>query len=538
MARLEKQINDWVSNNLISRDQAEGIRQFEAKSPGSSWVLYSFLILGATISGIGVISLIASNWDTIPDAVKLGADFLLLIGLTVGIHHAWRQKKFIQYEVLLVSFLFLCLASIGLISQIYHTGGKLYQALMLWSLITAGIPIISQKTFGPFLWVSGFIIALICTVSTAPLLEPLYKYNNAAVYMAVPLLSAVLAMLSKKVFGEIGLTRAFIGWILIGTIMALVVSEIGFYGYRHLDFAKAGFPAYLPGYILGVIAALGVWFSSGSTRPQKILLIVFLVFYFLPFHLRYMIKDPGNILAFCTIINLSLLAIFLASLKQRKLFQFLLFMVGVRFLILYFQAFGGLAMTGFGLIMSGVLIISMVVYWNKYRVQFGHVVGRTFKMNRSRITVITALLVPIIALGILTGYKHYKVTVGTEVILPIEGYDPRDLLSGHYLTYRVNYGAKNICEQSKSNQYTGYVCLEPKHFTYFKPESCQIMIKGTCNGTRFKAGIERFYIPEDQAVKLDKDVRSKKGSIVLSVTPDGHAQIKDLLIDGKPWNAK
>lgn len=160
-------------------------------------------------------------------------------------------------------------------------------------------------------------------------------------------------------------------------------------------------------------------------------------------------------------------------------------------------------------------------------------------MNQSRITLIAALLVPIVALGVLTGYKHYRVTIGTEVILPIEGYDPRDLLSGHYLTYRVNYGAKNICEQSKSNQYTvGYVCLQPKHFTYFKPKSCQIMIKGTCNGTRFKAGIERFYIPEDQAVKLDKDVRSKKGSIVLSVTPDGHAQIKDLLIDGKPWNAK
>jgi uncharacterized membrane-anchored protein len=160
-------------------------------------------------------------------------------------------------------------------------------------------------------------------------------------------------------------------------------------------------------------------------------------------------------------------------------------------------------------------------------------------MNRSRILLIVALVFPIIALGILTGYKHYKVTVGTEVILPIEGYDPRDLLSGHYLTYRVNYGAKNICEQSKAIKHSvGYVCLQPKHFTYFKPETCQLMIKGNCSGSQFKAGIERFYIPENQASKLDKDVRSKKGSIVLSVTPDGHAQIKDLLINGKSWKSK
>lgn len=160
-------------------------------------------------------------------------------------------------------------------------------------------------------------------------------------------------------------------------------------------------------------------------------------------------------------------------------------------------------------------------------------------MNRSKTVLISALLIPIVALGILTGYKHYKVTVGTKVTLPIEGYDPRDLLSGHYLTYRVNYGVKNICEQSgKINYSDGYVCLEPKHFSYLKPESCGIMIKGTCNRSRFEAGIERFYIPENQADQLDEDVRSRKGSIVLSVTPDGNAQIKNFLIDGKPWNDK
>ena len=160
-------------------------------------------------------------------------------------------------------------------------------------------------------------------------------------------------------------------------------------------------------------------------------------------------------------------------------------------------------------------------------------------MNRSKTVLLSALLFPIVALGILTGYKHYKVTAGIEVTLPIEGYDPRDLLSGHYLTYRVNYETRNVCEQSQRANYSeGYICLDPRHFSYLKPESCELMIKGTCSGSRFKAGIERFYIPENQAKKLDKDVRSKKGSIVVSVTPDGHAQIKDLLIDGKPWNEK
>jgi len=370
MSRLEKRLNDWVSNNLISREQAEGIRQHEANAPGSSWVLYSFLILGATIIGIGFISLIAANWDDIPDAVKLGVDFLLLIGLAVGIHHTWEKKKSIQFEVLLVCFLILCLASIGLISQIYHTGGKLYQALMLWSLITVGVPIISQRSFGPFLWVSGFLTALICTAFTNPTLEPLFEDNFSAVYMAVPLLSAVLAMLSKKYLGEVGLTRSLNLWTLFGFIMALFVVDFGVDEYsRHLNYGESGFLAYLPSYILAAFAILGVAAHSIYTRPQKTLLMVFLAIYFLPFHFIFVTKDADVLYAFFTIIALGLLAIFLASRQQRKFFQVLLGVVGIRFLILYFQAFGGLAMTGFGLILSGGLIIGMVVYWNKYRVQ-------------------------------------------------------------------------------------------------------------------------------------------------------------------------
>ncbi len=162
-------------------------------------------------------------------------------------------------------------------------------------------------------------------------------------------------------------------------------------------------------------------------------------------------------------------------------------------------------------------------------------------MNRPKIILISALLFPIVALGFLTGYKHYRVTYGQEVTLPIEGYDPRDLLSGHYLIYRVDYGVKDLCQPPKKRSHavvTGYVCLKPKQFSHSKPESCEVVIKGTCRGNQFKAGIERFYIPEDQAEKLDKDVRSKKGSIVISVMTDGKAQIKDLLIDGKPWNSK
>lgn len=151
--------------------------------------------------------------------------------------------------------------------------------------------------------------------------------------------------------------------------------------------------------------------------------------------------------------------------------------------------------------------------------------------------LLAALIFPILALILLTAYKKYKLAFGKEVQLSISGYDPRDLLSGHYLTYRVDYDAKNICSKV-TRKVPGYICLEPRRFHFSKPEGCKLFIKGTCNRNRFEAGIERYYIPESEAKRLDKDVRSNKGSIVIMVAANGKAQIKELLIDGKSWRSK
>lgn len=155
-------------------------------------------------------------------------------------------------------------------------------------------------------------------------------------------------------------------------------------------------------------------------------------------------------------------------------------------------------------------------------------------MITSRRTLIIALLIPIAALAALTAYKKYVLSFGQEIVLPISGYDPRDLLSGHYLIYQVEYGVGSICGGGAGPQ-TGFVCLSPKLFSYTAPNGCLKVIRGLCNNGRFEAGIEKYYIPEDKAKALEEKVRSKSASIVLSVTTDGQAQVKDLLIDGQPW---
>jgi uncharacterized membrane-anchored protein len=158
-------------------------------------------------------------------------------------------------------------------------------------------------------------------------------------------------------------------------------------------------------------------------------------------------------------------------------------------------------------------------------------------MIQKKKTLVFSLLFPILYLAALTLYQESLLLSKHEIILPISGEDPRDLLSGHYLRYKIEYGVDGICPSS-SGQQVGYLCLEPKIFSYTRPQDCSKLIRGVCSSGRFEAGIEKYYLPEDQARKLEGQIDSNTTRIVLSITPSGKAQVKDLLIHGRSLNTQ
>lgn len=158
-------------------------------------------------------------------------------------------------------------------------------------------------------------------------------------------------------------------------------------------------------------------------------------------------------------------------------------------------------------------------------------------MNR-KFGLALALLLPIIVLAGNTWMHYQQRMAGETVILPIEGFDPRDLLSGHYLIYRVDYG---IGENSDcpATDVAASICLSPERRVYpidELPESCTQFIRGNCDSNaHFVSGLERFYIPEQYAAVLDEKVRNKQGKLVVSVDQSGNAGIIDLHINDQPW---
>lgn len=366
MNKLDKSLKQWVALGFIEPAQANRIQQYEASHTESSWFLSGLLILGAIIVSMGIISIIAANWQHIPDYIKLFADFVILTICGLLIIRANNLNKELQFEILLLFFIIFCLASIGLISQIYNTGGELYQALLLWSLITVALAVTAHFMVVPFIWLGGFIIGIVFTAMDSPLYKPLFHQNFLAIAMTVPFMCSIFLFFSNKFLAS-GSIRACQIWIFISGLVAISTAEL--YGASSELELKNRLIPFITGDILALFVLAGIVMDASYHQAQKSLLAMVLILFLLLCHLSILQIDAEYIYAIFTILILGLFAIFMASLKKRGIFQWLLFLIGIRFLILYFQALGGLARTGLGLIISGVLIIVLAILWNKYRVR-------------------------------------------------------------------------------------------------------------------------------------------------------------------------
>jgi uncharacterized membrane-anchored protein len=157
--------------------------------------------------------------------------------------------------------------------------------------------------------------------------------------------------------------------------------------------------------------------------------------------------------------------------------------------------------------------------------------------KKHNFSLLAALTLPILALASLTAYHQYMYRTGEDVILPISGYDPRDLLSGYYLEYKIDYGIKGVCKASPESITPALICLKPKFFQYGNQPSqeCSLFIRGMCTDDTFSGGIEQFFMSEENSKAVEKLLTSGKvkTEVVLSVTKTGYALVKDILIDGQ-----
>jgi uncharacterized membrane-anchored protein len=130
-----------------------------------------------------------------------------------------------------------------------------------------------------------------------------------------------------------------------------------------------------------------------------------------------------------------------------------------------------------------------------------------------------------------------------EVTLAVSGYDPRDLLSGHYLRYQIDYGMtpEPRGDSRQGRQLCACLSTQPDGIakaSWFgecsgRPlSSCSLFIKGVSTWDGMQAGIERYYIPERHQNALAQ--LPKNATIKVRVAKSGTAYVTDMYVGSTP----
>jgi uncharacterized membrane protein len=133
----ERKLNQWQAAGLIDQATATNIRQWE-ESHARPWGVWALIGLGALAIGLGLVSVIAANWDKIPGEIRIAIHFFVMAALAgfiwwqaqreTALNHWFDDAKLFVLGALGMTFF-------GHIGQVYQTSSPLWQPLLAWLVL-------------------------------------------------------------------------------------------------------------------------------------------------------------------------------------------------------------------------------------------------------------------------------------------------------------------------------------------------------------------------------------------------------------------
>ena len=374
---LADRLADWIEHGLLSDGQRQRILEYEAArgaGKGHSWVLYGLLMLGGSVVGIGLISLIAANWDEIPAAAKLVGAFAVLIALAWLAYRAREEGRHIRFDVLAVLLSLGVLGTIALVAQVYHTGGELFLALAFWLVAIAPLALVCGRGFVPQLWVAASLVAFVACALAERWWEGLgLRYDGEdlwTLFPGTPLLCLLASNLLARRPSARAFSRGYAVWSLVGALTGIAVIDFSW----SVEHPRVGAAWMVATAVAAVLAAAALWLRGdvpGKGRLAVAALVGVGLLAFVPFAFdlggHHGGKGSQLVGAAFTVVALLLLAAWFAARDARRWFNAMTVLVGIRLLIVYLQVIGDLATTGLGLVVSGLVIIGVALLWYRTR---------------------------------------------------------------------------------------------------------------------------------------------------------------------------
>jgi uncharacterized membrane protein len=366
--KLEKKLEEWQQAGFIDAATAERILTHE-RGVARPVVLYAIGGLGAVTIGIGVISVVAANWDGIGYRTKLAVDLLLAAALAAGIFFGEARRSTLLREALVVVYYAFTLASLALLGQVYHLGTPDWVALCTWSALTVPLMLLGRSWFPALVWAFG--LGLTYTVGAAAWLDTLPWGSGDALAIALSGAGATLLLAIGRVPWLVAqraqTARVFYvaGWGCVlgaGALLPLTLYQSTTYGTH---------PAlWGPALCVGLLAVPAVLFHLSRPKPTKLaqvgvvaLLVVTALSLVLGLCIRH---EELNLLgALLQLAFLGALGFTTAQLGMLRTFQLVTALIALRLLVVYFEVFGSMLDTGLGMITGGVLTLLLAWLWKR-----------------------------------------------------------------------------------------------------------------------------------------------------------------------------
>lgn len=367
-----RKLRDWQDAGLIDAATVERIRAYE-DSHARPLALWAVIGIAALAIGLGLISIVAANWEAIPGTVRLGIHFAL-IALAAGA--LWRlgpalaAEKPWAHEAAIFVFGALGLTFMGHLGQVYQTSALLWEPVGLWLLLFA--PLLMSRGLS---WLSALMLmgGLVFAVwNYAMNTAPGHGANDhvtmarIAAVLSWPVLMAGLAAWmrargARDAFWRRVAQLAMAYAVAMASLAAIIA---GTDDLRHGPDSSVAITGGLVVLAIGLVAALLVrrWRRSASGTSEALILCGAAA---MPLA-AYLLSGSQLIGGLLFLLFWTGIAAAALRASWRGVFQLAVAVIAIRLIILSFELASDLLTSGAGLIASGLLILG--VAWLAVRV--------------------------------------------------------------------------------------------------------------------------------------------------------------------------
>lgn len=362
-------IGAWHQAGLIDAETRDRLLAYEAAHarPLALWAVFG---IGALAIGLGLVSVIAANWEAIPGQLRLAVHLALIIAMLAAL--LLREARLAASSPWAVEALVFITAALGLtffghLGQVYQTSSPLWQPLAIWLALFAPLLLLMGRSWPAALAVGGGSVWCAWEYASAgfnPFPPPAVTDPAELWRAAVTALPVLFAPLAAGLRGRSTrpdfwrrLEQLALAYAVGGASLACALASVNELGNgREAGIALRG--------VIGVLAGVGVIAARPGTSGRMAGAIIIGAGLTLALAL---VADEHTVLAATLFMGLwvGIAAAALAA-QWRGVFQLAVAVIALRLIVLSFELAGDLLTNGAGLIAAGLLILG--VAWGAVRV--------------------------------------------------------------------------------------------------------------------------------------------------------------------------